>query len=807
MVPPPAFDPALAEAERALIREELAILEAVRSALRETPLTGTGGSYDESLLDLRDALGEARQDEVAQILTQIDSLASLSAHLERRSAGRPADLRSPYFGHLRVAQGGRVLDILIGNHTVIAPSLPHPIIDWRHAPISRVFYRYREGDEYDEVFGGRQVSGTIIAHRRLTILQGALVHIDCDQGVFQRLRNRWQAHTGALPHLRGGAGTAVRPGTLHGPGAEGPALGVAPGGIPREDRHLQAITGLIDPDQFELITRPDSGIVTIDGGAGSGKTTIALHRMAFLVYRDPRRFQPANMLGVVFNQALGRYISRLLPALGVEGCRIEVYEELAESLRRRHYPGLPAEYSERTPFTVVRFKQHPAALAYLLERLQARGGELREAIRTASAETASVGRAPAAWERLGDLPLGLRLDQFARWVLGRVIVPEVGAFGDDWLARQRLGAVLLEAAPDLTHPQTLALAVWEEAFLHAERLAEAMERLAPGTFTRAQIEEICQWALEAHARREEFRQWRSEPRQPADAEAPAPEPGELEAPPAAPEPPLLDREDDTLLLLLFRHTVGPLRSRRQRPYTVSHLMVDEVQDFGALELRLLLDLAAEPRSVTLAGDTAQKMILHHTVESWDDLLRELGLEGTAVSPLSVGYRSTGAIMRFAQSVLGPLAPPREWRPTREGAPVELLRFTDTGQAVMVLADALRALMRSEPMATVALIARHADQAETYYQGLAKSEQPKLRRVVEQNFQFQPGIEVTEVQQVKGLEYDYVILLDVDEHTYGDDAASRYLLHIGATRAAHQLWLVACRNPSRLIPAEIVPQVL
>ena len=159
-------------------------------------------------------------------------------------------------------------------------------------------------------------------------------------------------------------------------------------------------------------------------------------------------------------------------------------------------------------------------------------------------------------------------------------------------------------------------------------------------------------------------------------------------------------------------------------------------------------------------------------------------------------------MQFSRAVLGPLASERTWRATRSGAPVHLLRFGAHGQAVAALADALRELMRNEPNANVALIARHPAQAELYYQGLQKCELSRLRRVAAQDFSFQPGIEVTDIMQVKGLEFDYVVMLDVDESTYSDDDAARYLLHIGATRAAHQLWLVSCRTPSPLLPRDL-----
>ncbi len=108
-------------------------------------------------------------------------------------------------------------------------------------------------------------------------------------------------------------------------------------------------------------------------------------------------------------------------------------------------------------------------------------------------------------------------------------------------------------------------------------------------------------------------------------------------------------------------------------------------------------------------------------------------------------------------------------------------------------------MTREPRATLAILARHAEQADVYYEALRMSEIPRLRRISHYEFAFRPGVEVTEIRQVKGLEYDYVVLLDVNASTYGTDDESRHLLHIGATRAAHQLWLVSSGRPSTLIP--------
>ena len=114
------------------------------------------------------------------------------------------------------------------------------------------------------------------------------------------------------------------------------------------------------------------------------------------------------------------------------------------------------------------------------------------------------------------------------------------------------------------------------------------------------------------------------------------------------------------------------------------------------------------------------------------------------------------------------------------------------------------MMELEPDATVAVVARDRDRAQNYYEQLQQSNIPKLRLVIAQDFPFTAGIDVTEVRQVKGLEYDYVIALDIDAECYPARDDARHLLHVIATRAAHQLWLM---NMSPLSPSPLLPRSL
>ena len=127
------------------------------------------------------------------------------------------------------------------------------------------------------------------------------------------------------------------------------------------------------------------------------------------------------------------------------------------------------------------------------------------------------------------------------------------------------------------------------------------------------------------------------------------------------------------------------------------------------------------------------------------------------------------------------------------------RFGHSGEAAGFLGEKLRELMQTEPRASVAVIARYPEQADIYYEALTKAEVPYLRRIADQDFPFKPGIDVTDVRQVKGLEFDYVVLVEVGDAAYPAEDEARHLLHIGATRAAHQLWVLTSGRSSPLLP--------
>src|SRR5690606_8204298 len=212
---------------------------------------------------------------------------------------------------------------------------------------------------------------------------------------------------GSSIRLAGGEGTASRADQVRKPASLGTGASADAGS---DDRHLREITALIDPRQFDLITRPDSGPVVIQGGAGSGKTTIGLHRLAYLAYQDRRRFRPDRMLVIVFNQALARYISQVLPALDVNGVPVKTYETWAAEIRKSILNNLPKRYNPDTGPAVTRVKEDPALIAAIDAYVAECERDVRQALESvAPSAPQEVAQLLASWDKTAKQPFTYRL--------------------------------------------------------------------------------------------------------------------------------------------------------------------------------------------------------------------------------------------------------------------------------------------------------------------------------------------------------------------------------------------------------------
>jgi DNA helicase-2/ATP-dependent DNA helicase PcrA len=763
----------------AIVREELKLLATVETALEVAARAAAVPEEtrdDALLLELREEIAIAKPEDMPALLEQMHNLGALRSQRGKGVVGA-INRKSPYFGHLRLEeqfQGKpRRRDVLIGAKSYVDASAGVRIVDWRNAPVSRIFYRYQEGDDYEELLGDQLVDGHVLARRSVAIVKGELRRVSSPQGVFVKSPN------GTWKRLAVNASRLV---TDRKSGDKNTAkLGIGADGELREDKVLPAIAALLDKAQYDLITKPGAGIIAIQGSAGSGKTTVGLHRVAYLATTEPGRFRPDKILVVVPNEALIHYVGRVLPELGVDGVAVTTFKRFAARTVVALFPRLPTAVSEDTPAIVSRAKTHGAMLRGVHSVVAKLVADVEKRLETAmlkwpdgqpvlQAWKATAGKNPEVPE-----PLDVRLQTLGQWLANKKEIQGISK-ASELPPVTRTGAESLVG--DLRKTARNVVSAWDDVLTSKEGL-ESWFANEPG-FGPFQLNQIHDWCVRQIRLRAE---------------------GEIDG-----EVPSVDLEDHALLLRLWQLLRGPLLDGDEKPIRLSHVFVDEVQDSNPVELRVLLDLAGKEQCVTLAGDVAQRMLDDGDDRgefSWHALLEELGVPATAIDPLQVSYRSTAEITAFSREVLGDFAHEQEAVAPRNGPPVELFEFASPGEAVAFVADALKQLSLEEPYANVALVARFPQQAQVYFEGLERAEVPGIRRVAKQNFTWEPGFDVTDVRQTKGLEFDEVILLETTASSYPDAPNARHSLYVGATRAAHQLWCVSSEAASPVVQKALI----
>ena len=292
----------LTEEEKAYIKKEEELLETTLESLcKQLPIAQNAKiNANQVARELTKQVVNEWNDEERQPLISDEAVAHSIMDIRKNSDKALLELiHEPYFGRVSTLEDdGSEVSFLIGKKSNIDAG----IVDWRNGPIAALYFNYKQGEEFFEVINKRERSGKIQLRRSYKVENGQLLQIDLPEGVFRRTELGWEkldVDSEIAAHRSRG---------LH-----------------SKSKSLPSILSLITKEQFELITTDPERPVIIQGSAGSGKTTVALHRLAWLLHEKNSNVKAEKTRVIVMNKSLAVYVSATLPSMGIDGVQTTTF--------------------------------------------------------------------------------------------------------------------------------------------------------------------------------------------------------------------------------------------------------------------------------------------------------------------------------------------------------------------------------------------------------------------------------------------------------------------------------------------------
>jgi len=523
---------------------------------------------------------------------------------------------------------------------------------------------------------------------------------------------------------------------------------------------MRDVLGTIQADQDAIIRAESRGALVVDGGPGTGKTVVALHRTAYLLYSDPRLgHRRGGVLFVGPHQPYLAYVADVLPSLGEEGVQTCTLRDLVTegaTAAAEANPRVAALKSSadlvKAIEAAVRFYEEPPAKGMRVSvdetNVWVSADDWAEAFDVVGAGTPHNEAREDIWDELievlvtkhgEELREPLRNNSDLRAALYRAwpLLDAAEIVADLW----SVPAYLRKCAPWLT-PEDV----------------RTLQRADPSAWTLSDLPLLDAARQRLGDAEEDRRQRRHRAAVAAERERVATVVEDI-----------LEADDDregALAMLTGDDLRGALVDQAGLPVArpdrlagpFAHVVVDEAQELTDAEWQMLL-LRCPSRSFTIVGDRAQAR--HGFTESWQERLERVGLTRINLASLSVNYRTPEEVMAEAEPVIRAALPdanvPTSIR--RSGVPVVHGSVTD-------LDSVLRDWLATHGEGVACVIGAPEFESTARVRSLT----PELS---------------------KGLEFDLVVL--VDPESFGDGIEGAVDRYVAMTRATQQL--VVLRTPA------------
>lgn len=686
------------------------------------------------------------------------------AIFEGKQAARLEKLQnSPYFGRIDFNEddSGEVEKIYIGIANLFdEKSSEYLTYDWR-APISSMFYDFETGRARYKCPAGI-IEGQLELKRQYRIWRGELEYmfdssLKIDDEVLQEILSK------------------------------------------SADSKMRTIVTSIQREQNKVIRDDTSRLLIVQGAAGSGKTSIALHRAAYLLYRYKDEVKAENIAIFSPNQLFNDYISNVLPELGEENMRRTTFMQYGQSVlgkfkvledanRQMEFilSGINSEdYGIR--MAGIRFKA-----ATMFTELLKKYAKYIENSRSFEDITYGDVLVEAGSEidtyfrrDMATLPVSMRLEKIKNRLFSLL----------DPLIRKRAEEIIIDLADSGEYV--------DKDEMKARSLLMAREEMSP---LKEKIDKMTAFNLLAYYtslfENEKILKILAEDvtegtvpgcrkndksfEKPAECNLPDEIDGICKYTAETVNSGKIYYEDLGPVLFLK----GMLEGCTGRG-DIRHVIIDEIQDYTPAQFEVLKQLFGQS-NITMLGDISQSINPYMNMGNYENIASIMGNNKTSFISLSKSYRSTRQITEFCRALLS--ATDETDYVNRDGELPQVITLNESKNPYNIIAEMISELS-GKGCGSIAVICRTERDCELMYEGIKG--QAKARLLHSSDEEFSVGTLIMPSYMAKGLEFDGVIIYDEGSGGY-DREEERKLLYTACTRALHNLRVVCKVRPSRFI---------
>lgn len=711
------------------------------------------GSKEQFVENLKEAFAELDTSDSSlsymTLLTNAQYLELAESELERLASV----IGKPYFSRINFKSSGETQEeiLYIGKASLFDRVNQIPIIvDWR-SPIANVYYDGRLGNVTYEAYGETQ-SGYLSLKRQYEIEDGLLKEIrDIDLTTHDELLQK---------SLAGKA-----------------------------DNRLTEIVATIQNEQNEVIRASLKHPIIVQGAAGSGKTTIALHRISYFLYSSGYRFPPEKLMILAPNRLFIDYISAVLPDLGVNKIKQTTYIDFMRSCLGKKIKLLSPnsklmtlmkgegkskwiqwvsgfkgslEFKELIDRFVkeVELNLAPSADFIVEKSLLMRGQKIKKLF----------------IKEFKYLPIYKRLDKIKNLLANDlrlkkpIILSKINTKYDEALEKALYNTRM---DPDKRRDRVVTIMDTKEKRLSTvEQESKAAVKKYMDSFVKKDIFTLYKELMTTPELLQKYSRTLSE----IECKKLSNFCQNIFAKNA------LELEDLAPLFYMKAKLEGI-----DEPYKMKSIFIDEAQDYSFFQFAALKE-GFETDLFTIVGDLAQGIHSYRGLHSWEPLYKDI-FPNANYHALQKSYRTTVEIMQLANDILSIMDKnlPKVEPVIRHG---DKPRFTkidlsNLQQIIEILEQDIQ-LLKKEELNSIAIIGKTEQECLRIYKMLEHSNLP-IQLLEEKQDMKKGSVVILPSYLSKGLEFDAVFILTLEE-SYTEAELDIKLLYVAMTRPMHRLYL-------------------